>query len=540
VEEGLVSLTQKFFLDRDGNFAIMFSFLALPLLLSVGMAVDYANLLRVQDELQASADSAVLAVAGRGDTISDAQADIIGDGFLDTNFDPQYSNLNVIRSGPNVEVVAKTRVKLAFGGLFGVSFVDIDAKATSELANSTYEIALSLDTTGSMAGGKLQSMKDAVEVMVDSMAAQNPNVGSLKFSVVPFSNMVNVGPQFGPTYSKTSVTQQPANWLDVMGDSPIAQNDLDTEVSRFALYKHLGVTWRGCVESRGLFGGVDYGTSDVAPRTSDPRTLFVPSFASDEKTFGSYPNSYLVDFSNSIGTSTPAARLDRYGASADDAFKAMTFSQQIAASASWQDRNPDFSNQTYYSGYAVAKGPNFGCDSQPILPLTTNFGAVKAKVNSLVALGSTNILEGAIWGWRTLSSTVPFTEGAPEGKVGVQKILVLLTDGTNNLGLINNSLGSAYSSFGYLVDGRMGMNSGSASQVTDALNDKTIEACNNAKASGIEIYTIRLEEPNITTGNMLLDCASGADHYLDVPNRALLDEAFAKIAKKIVRIRLAS
>ncbi len=139
-----------------------------------------------------------------------------------------------------------------------------------------------------------------------------------------------------------------------------------------------------------------------------------------------------------------------------------------------------------------------------------------------------------------LSSRAPFKEGQPENNPGVRKILVLLTDGTNNLGQISNSLGSAYTSFGYLADGRLGLSGGSSSQVTNAMNDKTLQACTNAKNDGVEIYTIRLEEPNVTTGNMLKDCASDADHYIDVPNRALLDDAFAKIADKISLIRLSS
>ena len=145
-----------------------------------------------------------------------------------------------------------------------------------------------------------------------------------------------------------------------------------------------------------------------------------------------------------------------------------------------------------------------------------------------------------MWGWRTLTNREPFTEGAPSKKLGVRKILVLLTDGTNSLGTVPNSTGSSYSSFGYLADGRLGLTSGTNEEVTEAMNAKTLAACTNAKADGIEIYTIRLEEPNVTTGTLLQDCASGADHYLDVPNRSMLDEAFAAIAKKIVQIRLAS
>ncbi len=534
-------IIKKFVHDRDGNFAMMFSICALPLLLGVGIAIDYTNLLRARDSLQASADAAVFAVAQKGDAITDSEANVLGDAFVDGNFDPQYTDLSVVRQGTIVDVTAKTKFQMAFGALMGMGQVDIKVTASAQIVESGYEIALALDTTGSMAGGKLQSMKDAVEAMVDSMAAQNPTPGSLKFSVVPFSSMVNVGAQFGPQFGAgNTVTKQPASWLDILGQSPIVQSDLDPGVSRFALYKHLGTQWQGCVETRPVYNGIDYGTTDEAPDPLKPETLFVPAFASDDRDNQPGPNKYLSDSGVPIGTGTAPDRMARYGAIYAPALKTMSFADQILASASWTNKNPDFSVQTYYGGYNVNKGPDFGCDVQAILPLTSNFTAVKTKVNSLIAQGSTNIFEGAAWGWRTLSSIEPFTEGVTANKIGTQKILVLLTDGTNTLSRIPNNQGSTYSSFGYLVNGRLGLTSGSNAQITDALNAKTLETCTNAKAAGIEIYTIRLEEPNVTTGNLLKDCASRPENFIDVPDRSMLDEAFVNISKKIVRVRLAS
>ena len=72
------------------------------------------------------------------------------------------------------------------------------------------------------------------------------------------------------------------------------------------------------------------------------------------------------------------------------------------------------------------------------------------------------------------------------------------------------------------------------------MNAKTLEACTDAKESGIEIYTIRLEEPDRATGTMLQQCASAPDHYFDVPSRAQLDETFGKIRDRMVRVRIAS
>ena len=534
-------IIKRFVENQSGQFAIMTSILLVPIALAAGLAIDYTNVSRTRVQLQNSADAAVLAVAQKGDSISDSQAQALGDSFVDGNFDPDYTNLTVSRAGTDVKVEAQTRIRLYFGGLIGKPSVDLDVAAASAIAYASYEIALALDTTGSMAGGKIASMKDAVNGMIDTMSAQNLRPGGLKFSIVPFSSMVNVGPQFGPAYNGAGiVTRQPAAWLDALAKSPIAQSDLEAGVSRFALYKHLGVQWPGCVETRPIAGGVDYGTNDAIPDASNPETLFVPAFASDEPDWIGFPNNYMSDMFAPIGSGLVTPRMARYGASYPGSFKSRTFIQQIADSATWQNRWTDFSNQTYYSNYPVNKGPDFGCDVQPISPLSTDFAALKAKVNSLVAMGSTNTFEGAAWGWRTLTADAPFTEGAPASNTIVKKTLVLLTDGTNNLGQLPNSLGSAYSSFGYLVDGRLGMSGGSASQIVDAMNARTLAVCDNAKAQGIEIYTIRLEEPNVTTGNMLRDCASDADHFFDVPNRALLDDAFAKIKDKIARIRISS
>ena len=148
-------------------------------------------------------------------------------------------------------------------------------------------------------------------------------------------------------------------------------------------------------------------------------------------------------------------------------------------------------------------------------------------------------MEGVAWGNRVLSPGQPFAEGSAS-KTGLEKIMVVLTDGSNVFGNATNELGSSYSSNGYLVDGRLGITAGGASATNTLMNARTLKACDAAKAAGIEIYTIRLEEPNVATGTMLKECASAPDHYFDVPSRAQLDEAFAAIKTRIVRVRIAS
>ena len=307
-----------------------------------------------------------------------------------------------------------------FGGLFGMPTKTISADASTTIAYANYEIALALDMTGSMTGGKLTAMKDAVNGLIDTMSAQNPRPDSLKFSLVPFSSKVNVGPQFGPAYNFLgAVTRQPASWLDAPARSPIAQNDLDPGVSRFVMMKQLRTSWEGCVESRHATAGNPYDVNDTPPNQADPATLFVPAFASDEPDNGSYPNSYMSE----ARMQSAAAR--RFSAWPDT--ERLHCGIQVSGHSPTNHRfgtvvscADQLQQPVVLRQLSRAEGPEFRLRRAADSAFDFRFQHVRTKVNSLQALGSTNILEGAVWGWKTLSSRPPFTEGGPKTARGTK------------------------------------------------------------------------------------------------------------------------
>ena len=97
-----------------------------------------------------------------------------------------------------------------------------------------------------------------------------------------------------------------------------------------------------------------------------------------------------------------------------------------------------------------------------------------------------------MWGWRTLSPGQPFTEGKSYTSPNNRKVIILMTDGQNNLGGTNNFNMSYYSSYGYAVKGRLGQATSDNNILTSLLDDRTQTACTNAKAAGVLIYTIAL------------------------------------------------
>jgi hypothetical protein len=163
----------------------------------------------------------------------------------------------------------------------------------------------------------------------------------------------------------------------------------------------------------------------------------------------------------------------------------------------------------------------------------------------MVATGSTNVAVGLMWGWHTLSPNSPFADGKAYGTVGVKKIIVLLTDGDNNYTSLNNPNASAYTSYGYVWQGRLknssGVALGASSTSTDrqyAIDSRQTLACANAKAKGVIIYSIGVGVSTHSKG-VLQACATASDYYYDVTDSAQLNTVFTAIANSIGNLRIA-
>ncbi|WP_367718478.1 pilus assembly protein TadG-related protein [Nitratireductor sp. GISD-1A_MAKvit] len=167
-----------------------------------GFAVDYSNLSRVRAGLQNSLDSAALAVAQKGKKISNSEAQEIAREYLAGNLPMEFKSLVVTREDQSVTVSADVDVDLYFGHFFGKDKMAVGAVSKADVALISYEIALVLDTTGSMRGRKLRDMKKAVKNLIDNISDQVNDPERLRFALVPFSAFVNVGPQYAPKFDK--------------------------------------------------------------------------------------------------------------------------------------------------------------------------------------------------------------------------------------------------------------------------------------------------------------------------------------------------
>lgn len=128
-------------------------------------------------------------------------------------------------------------------------------------------------------------------------------------------------------------------------------------------------------------------------------------------------------------------------------------------------------------------------------------------------IGATNVTIGAVWGMATLSPSEPFTQAKPASTPRLKKYMILLTDGQNTRSRF----------------------AGNGRTWNSNIDLRTAKACENAKAAGITVYTIRVMDGNTT---MLRNCATSKDMYYEVDNASQLGPVFKAIAAEISQVRL--
>lgn len=177
------------------------------------------------------------------------------------------------------------------------------------------------------------------------------------------------------------------------------------------------------------------------------------------------------------------------------------------------------------------EGPNAHCNLQPITRLTSDMATVKAAVGNMQQLArNTNVPMGLMWGWHTLSPNTPLGDGRPYGTKDVTKIIIVMTDGENDTG-------QGYSGVGHAWQKRLG-DTDSNAEMNTALNGRMPLLCDNVKARGIVIYTVRVEVAG-GTPDILRNCATEPSMFYDVKSASELTGTFRSIAKSIQYLRIA-
>jgi Flp pilus assembly protein TadG len=510
----------RFARDQRGNVAVLFAFSAIPLIGLLGGAVDVTRHHRYKAELLNAMDATAIALV-RSEPGSDAEADEFVNRYMatmmpgDGNDRTLHMNaFDAIKVDGGYRVVSNGNMDTAFMPVVGISQMPLDLETEVRTSGGDYEIALALDNTGSMRNfGRIGALRDAAEQLVhDLYDGEEGTEDRVKMALVPFVTSVNVG--YSDGFDR-------AAHIDPVGADPVFQKNFrdpsGNPVNRLTLFANMKTEWAGCVEAR-IEGDED---GDTLPDSAASK--WVPYLWPDEpgeknRTDRGFTNSYLTDASTG-----------------DDSDRLRNTAKYTVTRAPTNTSN---------------LGPNAACPTK-VIPLTNDDDLMVQNIRAMKPhneFGSnnsgTNVAQGLVWGWRALSPDSPFAghEGVDYNDGKTTKVLVLLSDGRNQIVANDEITESDYTSFGYLADGRLGTTDDylAAERNVDA---KVSRVCEAVKDTGIRVYTILFQVDFEKTQDLFRDCASvdektGKPLYYYVPDASALETAFQDIGKDLSTLRI--
>ena len=162
------SMLTCFLRDRRGSVAPLLAILALPLLGTVGAAVDYSRANAARTAMQGALDNTVLSLVRQATTGADVtgQAQQIF-GALFSRPEVLNVSVNAVSSSggasANVSLTASGTVMTTFLGVLGYSSLNITTQSTAHSTNDTSGCVLALDPTAagavSASGSSIVSLK---------------------------------------------------------------------------------------------------------------------------------------------------------------------------------------------------------------------------------------------------------------------------------------------------------------------------------------------------------------------------------------------
>ncbi len=509
-------LTQKFInfsKDKAGNFAIIFALVLMPIMVMVGGAIDFSRVFNTKQALRACMESAALALPqmGIGANASNSLVNSKVNEFI--SHQPGCSKF-IANATPGQAVTASFQAKINRDAGFGKGRINVTAEATVDTyilglmgidtvhigsnggasepleievqASTKVEIALVLDTTGSMGTTKLNAMKSGVSTLINNLKRDDPDCAGngnttpckhVRLGMVPFSSRINIGTPKDCTglFKDAGCTNQSKEripgWLDI--------RDLPEEID-WSDARCNGADRNYC--SRVRNGNRQY-RGRRRMRTARCRAFKQQCDQAEKPDMDAWNGCVLARSGN------------RYT----------------------DNSKPDGTNAS-----KIRAEDNSCWWVKPAQRITGKLEDIRDAVDDLNSDGSTNTAIGFEWGWRLISRGedmgINFDEtGSGNAEVKTyddeewKKVIILMTDGDNTTG-----------------------QNGDSRWQTDT---RTRTICTNIKNKDVKIFSIAFQAGN-RAQQLMKDCATKDSYYFPATTPQSLTSAFATIAKEISDLRV--
>ena len=484
----VLNLIKKIVCDKRGNFAMM-TVIAFPMLFAgVAFAIDISNNLRLKTDLQNANDTAVLYATRvyQETKIVPTQTQI--QAFVQGNLvRGTVANVNVaFDATANVmTLTSESTSKPLLMNYFGNNVTKVGVLSKAKLGVSgILEFALALDTTWSMNDdGRIGGLKTAATSFVNMMMDVKDRGATVRGGIVPFERYVNVG-----------LSNRNQSWMTV----PAAYDDRKyTQECKID-------------ETRCQKWGKKTNNYPAQPG----------SCWYEDGVQKCWQGSAAWSETVNVCTKGPSVCKQVGAGGAQYSWKGCVLSRMNGWNIKEEFGGQKFTgilDGTDSNGY-----PWKSCATE-ILPLTDSRTALLNSVNNLTPSGDTYIPEGIMWGTRLLTSGLPFTEASDDSVTAKRRALVIMTDGQNSV------LANQWGWHDNLPD---------PTNMT-VPNNVTLQACNEAKSKGIEVYTVAFGSAVPTViKNLLKQCASKPEFNSSASNNSELLAVFKDIGDNLLGVRL--
>ena len=200
----------RFRQDQSGNVAIVMALIAVVMMLCIGAAVDLGRWLHARDQTISAVDAAVLA-GGRTlqtNNKDEAAAIAAAQKYYTQNVTSRLPVVNdtvsfaIAPDGMGVVASGSAYIKTPFLQFAAIDKLPLISPSQTQFSKSqiqvggnggeNIEVSVMLDVTGSMAGQKLQDLKDAASDLINIIVWQDQSKFTSKVALVPFSEDIRL------------------------------------------------------------------------------------------------------------------------------------------------------------------------------------------------------------------------------------------------------------------------------------------------------------------------------------------------------------
>jgi Flp pilus assembly protein TadG len=567
------SALRAFRVAHTGNVAITFAFATLPIIATVGFAVDYSRANSVKVAMQAALDSTALMLSKEAATDTATQLQTNAQNYFLALFTrPEAKNVTVtanFTTGATAMVVtAMAEVPTTLLGVIGINKIDLTSSSTSKWGETRLRVALVLDNTGSMAqSGKMTALQSATNSLLTQLKNAVTTNGDVYVSIVPFVKDVNFG---GANYTSNYIY-----WGTVAQDPTLSDNnswDANNGTCSAGNYSPRSTclaqstcSISGYTSQSSCTGA---GTCSLSSYTSQSTctgagTCSISGMNSQSTCTAAGTCSNGAETTQSSCTGTKACSKSQYtsknsctsngGTWATGTWTAhpgtWTATPGTWTAGVWSTANTKWTPNSHstWNGCVVDRGNSGGpsvnnYDTNVVAPDTTiaatlypaeqysacpqavmglsyDWSAMTTLVNNMSPNGNTNQAIGLQLGWTSLVGGGPFTSPVMNPNDKYTQAIILLTDGLNNTDRWYTTQSQ--------VDARQ------------------VLTCNNINAAGITLYTIQVNTDGSPTSTLLQKCAGSPGNYPDSGKFYLLTSAnqiltvFNQIGTELSQLRIA-